>query len=173
MIFTLHLYLRLDGRWKSDSAARVITIQREQYKGTVHLFIGTGRSPDKITFVSLITNYNHNTDYQGLYSLFLFKSVSSFVFSMTPSRSSFNRSFGLYLHVTTAPVLSCRRCFCLDDLRQRRRPPKAVKTKSRPQERAKSRFRRRKRLPKLKHGRISRSKSYILLHVILPTSQST
>jgi hypothetical protein len=29
----------------------VITSQREQYTGTVHLFIGTGRSPDKITFM--------------------------------------------------------------------------------------------------------------------------
>jgi hypothetical protein len=45
----------------------------------------------------------------------------------------------------------------------------AVKTKATPQERAKSLFRSRKRLPKLKHDRISRSKSYILLHVILPT----
>jgi hypothetical protein len=62
-----------------------ITMQHEQYRGTVHLFIGMGRSPDKITSVSLITNYDHNTDYQGLYSLFLFKSVSSFVFSMTPN----------------------------------------------------------------------------------------
>jgi hypothetical protein len=35
---------------------------REQYRGTVHLFIGMGRSRDKITFVSLITNYDHNTD---------------------------------------------------------------------------------------------------------------
>jgi hypothetical protein len=49
----------------------------------------------------------------------------------------------------------------------------AVKTNATPQERAKSRFRSRKRLPKLKHGRISRRKSYILLHAILPTSQST
>jgi hypothetical protein len=48
-----------------------------------------------------------------------------------------------------------------------------VKTKATPQERAKSRFRSRKRLPKLKHGRISRSKSYIPLHAILPMSQST
>jgi hypothetical protein len=100
MIFILHLYLRLDRRWKSESDARVIAIQREQYMGTVHLFIGTGRSPEKNTSVSLITNYNHNTDYQGLYSLLLFKSVSSFVFSMTLSQSSFNRSFDLYLHVT-------------------------------------------------------------------------
>jgi hypothetical protein len=30
--------------------ARAITIQREQYVGTVHLFIGTGRSPGKNTF---------------------------------------------------------------------------------------------------------------------------
>jgi hypothetical protein len=48
-----------------------------------------------------------------------------------------------------------------------------VRTKATPQERAKSRFRSRKRLPKLKHGRISRSKSYILLHAILPMFQST
>jgi hypothetical protein len=47
--------------------------------GTVHLFIGTGRSPNKITFVSLITNHNQNTNYQGLNGLLLFKSVLPFV----------------------------------------------------------------------------------------------
>jgi hypothetical protein len=31
----------------------VNTIQREQYGGTVHLFIGTGCSPGKITFMPL------------------------------------------------------------------------------------------------------------------------
>jgi hypothetical protein len=46
----------------------------------------------------------------------------------------------------------------------------ATKIKATPQERARSRFRSRKSLPKLKHDRISRSKSYILLHAILPTS---
>jgi hypothetical protein len=40
----LHLYLRLDRRLKSKCDAQVNTIQREQYGGTVHLFIGTGRS---------------------------------------------------------------------------------------------------------------------------------
>jgi hypothetical protein len=40
-----------------------ITMQREQYRDTVHLFIGTRRSPDEITSMSLITNYDHNTDY--------------------------------------------------------------------------------------------------------------
>jgi hypothetical protein len=38
---------------KSRSDARVITSQREQYGVTVHLFIGTGRSLGKITFMSL------------------------------------------------------------------------------------------------------------------------
>jgi hypothetical protein len=38
--------------------ARVITIQREQYNVTVHLFIGTGRSPDRITFMSLTFTAN-------------------------------------------------------------------------------------------------------------------
>jgi hypothetical protein len=116
-----------------SATARVITLQREQYRGIVHLFIGTGHSPDEITSMSLINSYDRNTDYQGLHSLFLFKSVMTFAFNMTPSRSSFNRSFdvvriifGLYLHVTPAFVLSCRRCFCLEDLRRRRRPPTGV-----------------------------------------------
>jgi hypothetical protein len=37
---------------------RVITIQREQYGITVHIFIGTRRSPDKSIFISLATIYN-------------------------------------------------------------------------------------------------------------------
>jgi hypothetical protein len=91
----------------------MFTSQREQYRGTVHLFIGTGRSPAKITFVSLITNYNHNTNHHGLCSLFLFKSVPSFVLGMPPCRSSFNCSFSIYLHVVSACISSCRRCFLL------------------------------------------------------------
>jgi hypothetical protein len=62
----LHLYLRLDRS------------QREQYMGTVHLFIGTGRSPVKITFMSSTTSYNHDTNYHGPIGLFLFKSVPLF-----------------------------------------------------------------------------------------------
>jgi hypothetical protein len=105
-------------------------MQREQYMGIVHLFLGTRCSLDEITSMSLITNYDHNTNYEGLNSLFLSKSVSSFVFIMTSSRSSFNRSFGfvritfgLYLHVTPSFIWSYQRCFCLEDLRRRRRPP--------------------------------------------------
>jgi hypothetical protein len=33
--------------------ARTITNQREQYGATIHLFIGTGHTPGKITFMTL------------------------------------------------------------------------------------------------------------------------
>jgi hypothetical protein len=75
----LHLYLRLDRRQRSKYDVQVNTSQREQYRGTVHLFIGTGRSPVKITFMCLMTSYNHDTNYHGLIGLFLFKSVQPFV----------------------------------------------------------------------------------------------
>jgi hypothetical protein len=75
----LHLYLRLDRRRKSKCDVRVNTSQREQYRVTGHLFIGTGRSPVEITSMSLITNHKHDTDYQGPNGLFLFKSVPPFV----------------------------------------------------------------------------------------------
>jgi hypothetical protein len=101
----------------------VITIQREQYGGTVHLFIGTRHSPDKITFMSLITNHDYDSNYQGLCSLFLFKSVPPFVSSVSSCQSTFSNSFGIHLHVAPACILSFRRCFCLEDLQRRRRPP--------------------------------------------------
>jgi hypothetical protein len=75
----LHLYLWLDRRQKSKCDARVNTSQREQYESTIHLFIGTGRSPVKITFMSLMTSYNHDINYHGLIGLFLFNSVQPFV----------------------------------------------------------------------------------------------
>jgi hypothetical protein len=42
---------------------RVITIQREQYGVTVHLFIGTRHSPGKSTFISLVATYNLSMKY--------------------------------------------------------------------------------------------------------------
>jgi hypothetical protein len=55
--------------------ARANTSQREQYGGTVHLFIGTGRNSVRITFMPLMTSYNHDTNHHGPNSLFLLKSV--------------------------------------------------------------------------------------------------
>jgi hypothetical protein len=63
---TLHWYLRLAWRCGCE---RVNTIQREQYGVTVYLFIGTGHSPSKSTFVSLTFIYYHNTKHYGLSSL--------------------------------------------------------------------------------------------------------
>jgi hypothetical protein len=71
----LHLYLRLDRRQKSKRDARVNTSQREQYRGIVHLFIGTGRSLCKITFMPFMFTIDLRTIYRGLDSIFLFKSV--------------------------------------------------------------------------------------------------
>jgi hypothetical protein len=48
-----------------------------------------------------------------------------------------------------------------------------VKTRATLQERANSPFRSKKKLPKQKPGRISRSRFYILLHATLPTYQNT
>jgi hypothetical protein len=75
----LHLYLRLDRIQKSTRDTRANTSYREQYGGTIHLFIGTGHSPARITFMSLMTSYNYDTNHHGLISLFLFKSVQPFV----------------------------------------------------------------------------------------------
>ena len=50
--------------------------QREQYGGTVHLFIGTGRSPCKITLVPFTFINNSMIILRGLIWFFIFKSVS-------------------------------------------------------------------------------------------------
>jgi hypothetical protein len=42
---------------------RAITNHCEQYGGTVHLFIGTGRSPGKSTFMSLTFTYDYNINH--------------------------------------------------------------------------------------------------------------
>jgi hypothetical protein len=47
-----------------------------------------------------------------------------------------------------------------------------VKIRTTPQEHAKSQYRSKRRLPKLRRDRISRSRSYILLHATLPMYQS-
>jgi hypothetical protein len=65
--------------------------QREQYSSTVHLFIGTGRSPGKITSRPFAFDNNSIVIYRGLDSLFLFKSVSFF---LPTCRSSLAHSFG-------------------------------------------------------------------------------
>jgi hypothetical protein len=50
--------------------------QREQYRDTVHLFIGTGRSPWKITIMPFTFINNSMITLRGLIWFFIFKSVS-------------------------------------------------------------------------------------------------
>jgi hypothetical protein len=50
--------------------------QREQYGSTVHLFIGTRRSPCKVTPMPFTFANNFIVIHRGLNSLFPFKSVS-------------------------------------------------------------------------------------------------
>jgi hypothetical protein len=114
----LHLYLRLNRRQKSKHNTRANTRQPEQYGGTVHLFIGTGHSPVKITFMSLMTSYNHDTNHHGLIGLFLFKSVQPSSQGMSLFRSCLDHSFDVYLRAVFAYVLIFRRCFCLKDLQR-------------------------------------------------------
>jgi hypothetical protein len=71
-------------------------MQCEEYDVTVHLFIGVGRSPARITFTSLTFTVSHKANYQGLSSLFSFRSVSSFTIIIMLSRRSFSHSFGAY-----------------------------------------------------------------------------
>jgi hypothetical protein len=49
--------------------------QREQYGSTVHLFIGTSRSPCKITSKPFAFDNNSKVIYRGLNSLFLFSAI--------------------------------------------------------------------------------------------------
>ena len=60
---------------KYQRDAKASTSQREQYWGTVHLFIGTGHSPCKITSKPFTFANNFKVIHRGLNSLFPFKSV--------------------------------------------------------------------------------------------------
>jgi hypothetical protein len=83
--------------------------QHEQYGSIVHLFIGMGRSPCKITSRPFAFDNNSIVIYRGLDSLFLFKSVSSF---LPTCRSFLAHSFGsvpsfvllVFLHTA---ILTC------------------------------------------------------------------
>ena len=77
---------------KEDESASVtqkrMPSQREQYGGTVHLFIGTGHSPYKITFMPFTFGSNSIVIHRGLNSLFIFKSVSFSGFGPPEGRQS-------------------------------------------------------------------------------------
>jgi hypothetical protein len=92
--------------------ARTITIQCEQYRGIIHLFIGTGRRPSKNTFMTLTYSHNRDIKHQILANLFFFGSASCLTFIVSLSRSRCPSTF---------VVIGLRQCLCLEDLRRGRR----------------------------------------------------
>jgi hypothetical protein len=69
--------------------------QREQYGSTVHLFIGTGRSPCKFTSMPFTLGSNSIAIHRGPNSLFIFKSVSFSATTPKLSRSHLRRCINL------------------------------------------------------------------------------
>ena len=74
----LQMYLQLEGDESTSVTQKRMPDQREQYGGTVHLFIGTGHNLCKITFMPFTFDNNSIVICRGLNSLFIFKSVSLF-----------------------------------------------------------------------------------------------
>jgi hypothetical protein len=66
----------LEGDENTGVTQKQMSNPREQYGGTVHLFIDTGHSPHKITFMPFTFGNNSIAIHRGLNSLFIFKSVS-------------------------------------------------------------------------------------------------
>jgi hypothetical protein len=81
----LQMYLRLGEKQKYQREAknkcsmRDYRSTREQYGGTVHLFIGTVHNLYIITFMPFTMNYNNDKEYHGSLSHFIFKLVHPFV----------------------------------------------------------------------------------------------
>ena len=65
----------LEGDENTSVTQKQMLSQREQYGGTVHLFIGTGYDPYKITYMPFTFGDNSTAFYRGLNVLFIFKSV--------------------------------------------------------------------------------------------------
>ena len=85
----------LEGGENTGVTQKQMPSQREQYGGTVHLFIGTGRSPYKITFMPFTFGSNSIVIHRGLNSLFIFKSVSFSATTPKLSRSYLRRCINL------------------------------------------------------------------------------
>ena len=69
------MYIQFEGNESTSVTQKQMPSQREQYGGTVHLFIGTGYNPYKITYMPFTFGDNSIAIYRGLNGLFIFKSV--------------------------------------------------------------------------------------------------
>jgi hypothetical protein len=82
--------------------------QREQYRSTVHLFIGKGRSPCKITFMPFTFINNSIVILRGLICLFIFKSAHLLcyhaeAFLRTTSWSPYPSSYSPFVSLRLRP----------------------------------------------------------------------
>jgi hypothetical protein len=93
----------LEGDENTSVTQKQMPSQREQYGGTVHLFIDTGHSPYKITFMPFTFDNNYIVIHRGLNSLFIFKSVSFSATRPKLSRSHLRRCINLRMIL----VFSC------------------------------------------------------------------
>jgi hypothetical protein len=82
--------------------------QREQYGGTVHLFIGTGHSSYKITSMPFTFGSNSIVIHRGLNSLFIFKSVSFSAITPKLSCSQLRRCVNLRILWASPTVVPIR-----------------------------------------------------------------
>jgi hypothetical protein len=85
----------LEGDKNTSVTQKQVSSQRAQYGGTVQLFIGTGHSPYKITFMPFTLGSNSIVIHRGLNSLFIFKSVSFSATTPKLSRSHLRRCINL------------------------------------------------------------------------------
>ena len=79
-----------------------------QYGGTVHLFIGTGHNPYKITSMPFTFGSNSIVIRRGLNSLFIFKSVSFSATTPKLSCSHLRRCINLRIIWASPTVISTR-----------------------------------------------------------------
>ena len=82
--------------------------QREQYGGTVHLFIGAGHSPYKITVMPFTFDNNSIVIHRGLNSLFIFKSDSFSATTPKLSCSHLRRCINLRIIWASPTMISTR-----------------------------------------------------------------
>ena len=99
----LQMYLQLEGDESTSVTQKRMPNQREQYGGTVHLFIGTGHSLCKITPIPFTFGSNSIVIHRGLNSLFIFKSVSFSAITPKLSCSHLRRCINLRIIL----VFSC------------------------------------------------------------------
>jgi hypothetical protein len=96
----------LEGGENTSVTQKQMPSQREQYGCTVHLFIDTGHSPYKITFLPFTFGNDSIVIHRGLNSLFIFKSVSFSATMPKLSRSHLRITLGFfYCDIDSSPKI--------------------------------------------------------------------